>query len=106
MKKQLAFVLSFVINFILSIFSYFYLCISITSITGTVKGSGYEIQEPEKGAYVFIGVTMLVVYILAGITIQYVLYKLSKQSKKRYAFFMSTIYIAGIITGYFFSLRL
>lgn len=103
MKKQLAFVLSLVTNFILSIFSYFYLCISIT---GTVKWSGYEIQEPEKGAYVFIGVTMLVVYILAGITIQYVLYKLSKQSKKRYAIFMSMIYIAGLITGYFLSLRL
>lgn len=100
MKKHSSFILSCIVNYILSVFSYFYLCISITSITGTVKGSSYEIQEPEKSAYVFIGVTMLIVYILVGLIIQCLLYKRSKQSKKKYIVFISIICVIGIITGY------
>lgn len=104
MKKQVSFLLSCTINFILSIFSYFYLCIAITCVAGTVKGNAYEIQQPEKGAYVFIGVSMLIVYILIGFVVQYVLYKLCKQAKKRYVIYISLIYIIGLITGYLFSL--
>lgn len=104
MKKHLSFILSCVANYILSVFSYFYLCISITSITGTVKGKSYEIQEPEKSAYLFIGVTMLIVYILVGLIIQCLFYKKSKKSKKKYITFISIIYVIGILTGYLLSL--
>ena len=106
MKKHLVFVLSCVTNFLLSIFSYFYLYIAITDINGTVKGSAYEIQEPEKSTYTFIGMTMLIVYILVGFIIQYLLYRLSKQSMKRYVVCMSIIFATGLIIGYFCSLRL
>lgn len=103
MIKHIRFVLISIINFILAFFSYFYLCMSLTSINLTLKGSSYEIHQPEKGSYIFIGVIMLIGYIIIGGIVQYLLIKLSKKSIKEYLIYLSIIYILGILIGYLFS---